>query len=237
MRSSVRVAESLLCLPDVLAVTYNFFCSTVDRFSRTFAAIDLYCLIHGSSQSQLMEKVLCRCAWDTSWLHITGLTSLSTSKRFTSSGGDFFTEAVCRCDCFDEEVDRVGELVAPAMFVSGFAKMNRPRVPTVRPRRSSSREVERRSFPVHCSRHYRTRELRLFRGGAQFWPVGRSRNRVVLESAATRTVFLCPEEEGTVRGAPDTRPFLVTSPISPLCHITRFGKASGRVSSVLVRIR
>ena len=25
---------------------------------------------------------------------------------------------------------------------------------------------------------------------------------VVLESAATRTVFLCPEEEGTVRGAP-----------------------------------
>ena len=62
-------------------------------------------------------------------------------------------------------------------------------------------------------------------------------SRVVLESAATRKVFLCPEEEGTVRGAPDTRPFLVTSPISPLCHIARFRKASGRVSSVLVRIR
>ena len=44
---------------------------------------------------------------------------------------------------------------------------------------------------------------------------------LVLESAATRTVFLCPEEEGTVRGAPSTGPFLVTSPISPLCHITR----------------
>ena len=51
--------------------------------------------------------------------------------------------------------------------------------------------------------------------------------RLVLESAATRTVFLCPEEEGTVRGAPDMGPFLVTSPISPLCHITRFGRPRG----------
>ena len=31
---------------------------------------------------------------------------------------------------------------------------------------------------------------------------------VVLGSAATRTVFLCPEEEGTVRGAPPPRGFL-----------------------------
>ena len=62
-----------------------------------------------------------------------------------------------------------------------------------------------------------------YRSTTQRWHTG----SVVLESAATRTVFLCPEEEGTVRGAPDTRPFLVTSPISPSCHITRFGRPRG----------
>ena len=43
----------------------------------------------------------------------------------------------------------------------------------------------------------------------------------VLESAATRTAFLCPEEEGTARGGA-TGPFLagMASPISPFCHIT-----------------
>ena len=48
-------------------------------------------------------------------------------------------------------------------------------------------------------------------------------SRVVLESAATRTVLLCPEEEGTVRGprgATRGRFCLVASPISPLWHIT-----------------
>ena len=34
------------------------------------------------------------------------------------------------------------------------------------------------------------------------WSVLYTAESVVLESAATRTVFLCPEEEGTVRGAP-----------------------------------
>ena len=51
----------------------------------------------------------------------------------------------------------------------------------------------------------------------------------VLESAATRTAFLCPEEEegwGATTG-----PFLagMTSPISPLCHITHQNRRNPRI--------
>ena len=60
----------------------------------------------------------------------------------------------------------------------------------------------------------------------------------VLESAATRTVFLCPEVEGTVRGAPH-------GAVSVLSDITNFAimpyhktrKTPGNVSRVIVRIR
>ena len=36
------------------------------------------------------------------------------------------------CDCLDEEIDCVSELVAPAVFVLGLAKVDRPRIPAVR---------------------------------------------------------------------------------------------------------
>ena len=45
-------------------------------------------------------------------------------KWVAPSGGNFFAEAVSCRDCLGEKVDRVGELVSPAMFVPGLAKVD-----------------------------------------------------------------------------------------------------------------
>ena len=59
-------------------------------------------------------------------------------ERLSLCDGDLLTETVCRCDRFGEEVDGVGELVAPTVFVASVAQMARvvPRCPGVFPGRS-----------------------------------------------------------------------------------------------------
>ena len=59
------------------------------------------------------------------------------------------------------------------------------------------------------------------------WSRLKGKGGLVLESVATRTVFICPEEEGTVRGAPYTGPFIVTSPNFAIMPYHKVGRPRG----------